>query len=138
MGTLSSERVKKLTEVKFIWAVYGKNRMEKSSPSKRKDVAAPVKVEPKNPERLYQVCGEYVQYNGLGAIPPKLDKYIQMHGGEFPPCIILPGTPLVFRMGSPDSTVSVMRKIPWPGKGPLPEEVLEYLNENGALPPHGA
>jgi hypothetical protein len=138
MGTLSAERVKKLTEVGFVWAVYGKNRSEKSSLSKRKDVVASVKVEPKNPERLYQVCGEYIQYNGLGPIPPKLDKYIQMHGGAFPSCIILQGTPLVFRIGSPDSTTSVMRKILWSGKGPLPEEVLEYLNENGALPPHGA
>jgi hypothetical protein len=138
MGSLSPERVKKLTEIGFVWSVYGKNRSEKATQSKRKEVAASVKVEPANPERLYQVCGEYIQYNGLGPIPLKLDKYIQLHEGEFPPCIILPGTPLVFRIGSPDSTTSVMRKIVWSGKGPLPEDVLEYLNENGALPPHGA
>jgi hypothetical protein len=138
MGSLSPERVKKLTEAGFVWSVYGKNRSEKATQSKRKEVAASIKVEPANPERLYQVCGEYIQYNGLGPIPLKLDKYIQLHEGEFPPCIILPGSPLVFRIGSPDSTTSVMRKIVWSGKGPLPEDVLEYLNENGALPPHGA
>jgi len=70
-------------------------------------------------------------------MPPKLEKYIQMHDGAFPPCIILPASPLVFRLGNADSVTTVMRKITWPGKGPLPEEVREYLNENGALPPHG-
>jgi hypothetical protein len=27
-------------------------------------------------------------------------------------------------------------KIRWVGRGPLPEEVRDYLNENGVLPPH--
>lgn len=139
MGSLCPERVKKLTEAGFVWSVYGKNRAEKVAPVKQKAVAvaAPKVAEPRNEERLYQVSGEYIQYNGVGALPPKLEKYIQMHGGEYPPCIILPGTPLVFKMGNSDSTTVVARKIKWPGKGALPEDVLEYLNENGALPPHG-
>ena len=49
---------------------------------------------------------------------------------------ILPRSPLVFKIGNSDSTPAFVRKIKWPGKGPLPEDVLEYLNENGVLPPH--
>ena len=138
MGSLSAERVQKLTEAGFVWSVYGRNQSEKVVAAKSKAAPEPVKSdEAKVEERLYQVCGEYIQYNGTGPLPPKLEKYIQFHRGEYPPCILLPKTPLMFRIGSSDSTTSVMRKLRWPGTGPLPEDVLEYLNENGALPPHG-
>jgi hypothetical protein len=138
MGSLSPDRVKKLSEIGFVWSVYGKNRAEKVTQAKRKTVAESVKpVEPECEERLYQVCGEYVQFNGTGPLPQKLEKYLQMHDGVMPPCIILPASPLVFRMGNPDSVTTIMRKITWSGRGPLPDDVLEYLNENGALPPHG-
>lgn len=139
MGTLSTDRVKMLDELDFLWAVYGKNAASKEVPVSKKSVPVPVKVVDLTPEeRLYQVCGEYIQYNGAGPLPPKLEKYIALHNGEFPPCILLPRHPLTFRIGNGDSAVSIMRKYQWPGKGPLPEDILEYLNENGALPPHGA
>jgi hypothetical protein len=106
-----------------------------------KQKVVPKKIEPVVPEiheHLYQVSGEYIQYNGQGGLPPKLAKYIQLHDGGYPPCIILPSHPLVFRIGSNDSTLTVARKLVWPGKGPIPAEVLEFLNENGALPPHNS
>ena len=138
MGSLAVDRVKKLEEIGFVWSVYGKQQSEKVAEVKRKlaPVAA-VLVESVQEERLYQISGEYIQYNGTGEIPSKLARYIQLHHGEFPSCIILPRTPLVFRLGGSDSAGIPALKIKWPGKGRLPEDVLEYLNENGALPPHG-
>lgn len=138
MNSLASDRVQKLNEVGFLWSVYGQKSNKASVVAKRKEAAvkAAPPTEPVVEERLYQICGEYIQYNGTGPLPAKLQKYTQLHGGELPPCIILPTYAQVFRIGSSDSTTVVMRKIPWPGKGPLPEDVLEYLNENGALPPH--
>lgn len=137
MGSLSEARAKKLNEIGFVWSVYGRNHVEKAPEVKRKAEPAPPKeAQPEIEEHLYQVSGEYIQYNGIGTRPPKLEKYIQLHGGEFPPCIILPRCALVFRLGSSDSTPAFLRKIKWSGQGPLPEDVLEYLNENGALPPH--
>jgi len=139
MGSLSAERVHRLASLGFVWSVYGRGQVEKLSDVKRK-VAPPAAkaVVSALEEHLYQVTGEYVQYNGSGPRPPKLEKYIQLHKGEFPPSIILPKTPLVFRFGSSDSAPAFVRKIKWSGKGPIPEDVLEYLNENGALPPHSS
>ena len=139
MGSLSADRVQKLSEVGFMWSVYGRSQTEKVADVKRKVVPQQVKaVELEVEEHLYQVSGEYIQYNGQGIRPAKLEKYILLHGGEFPPCIILPRHPVMFRIGSSDSTLTVVRKLAWPGKGPIPDDVLEYLNENGALPPHSA
>ena len=138
MGTLSADRVKMLEDLGFLWAVYGKNREEKEVPMKKKAASSPSKeVELAPEERLYQVCGEYIQYNGTGPLPLKLEKYTKLHGGELPPCIMLPRHPLVFRIGNGESALSIVRKYEWPGKGPLPVDVLEYLNENGTLPSHG-
>ena len=139
MGSLSADRVQKLIEIGFVWSVYGRSQTEKVADVKKKSPLPPAKVaEPEVEERLYQVSGEYIQYNGTGIRPVRLEKYIAMHGGELPPCIILPRSPLQFRIGSNDSTLTVVRKFTWPGKGPIPADVLEYLNENGALPPHSA
>jgi len=138
MGSLCADRVRMLDAVGFVWSVYGKNRSAEASPQEKRK-AAPAAAKAPAPvveEHLYQVCGEYIQFNGVGTPPTKLQKYMALHGGEFPPCIILPTFPLVFRIGSGESTTVMVRKIKWPGKGPLPEEVREFLNENGALPPH--
>ena len=139
MGSLSAERVQKLTETGFVWSVYGRSQAEKVAEVKKKVSPQQTRVvEPVVEEHLYQVSGEYIQYNGQGARPAKLEKYIQLHDGEFPPCIILPRHPVVFRIGSSDSALTMVRKFAWPGKGAIPADVLEYLNENGALPPHSA
>lgn len=138
MGSLAVARVKRLEELGFVWSVYGKQQSEKVADVRCRQ--APVKqapVEPEQEERLYQISGEYVQHNGVGTPPSKLAKYIQLHNGEYPSCIILPGTPLVFRLGGSDSSGIPALRLKWSGKGPLPQDVLDYLNENGVLPPHG-
>lgn len=137
MGSLAVDRVKRLEEIGFVWSVYGKQQGEKVAEVKRK--LTPIQVAPAEPEqeeRLYQISGEYIQYNGTGVLPPKLDRFIRMHDGEYPSCIILPRMPLVFRLGGSDSSGIPPLKIKWPGRGPLPGDVLDYLNENGVLPPH--
>ncbi len=84
---------------------------------------------------LYQVTGKYIQFDGDGPRPPKIERYVEVHG-ELPPSIILPQVPTVFRIGDSESARAFIRKFIWPCKGPLPAEVLESLNENGVLPPH--
>ncbi|MEI8140045.1 MAG: helicase associated domain-containing protein [bacterium] len=138
MNSLAAGRVTQLEEAGFVWSVYGKQQREKVMEVKRK--TAPVQAltsAPVSEERLYQISGEYIQYNGTGEMPPRLAKYVQLHNGNLPSCIILPRMPLVFRLGGSDSAGIPALKIKWAGKGPLPEDVLEYLNETGALPPHG-
>ena len=117
-GSLSDERVRLLTALGFRWAVYGKGQSEMTVEAKRKGESQPAtEVEVGPEEHLYLVCGEYIQYGGSGPCPAKLEKYIKLHDGELPPCIILPCTPTVFRPGNPDSARVPVRKIKWSGKG---------------------
>ena len=133
-GALSAERAHMLDELGFAWSMYRWSQAEKSVGAGMSSLDKTDESVPE--EHLYQVSGAYIQYNGTGPRPAKLEKYIQLHNGELPPCIILPRRPQVFRVGSSDTSPAFVRTIKWPGKGLLPEEVLEYLNENGALPPH--
>ena len=138
MGSLAVDRVRKLEEADFVWSVYGKQQSAKVPELKRKQAPVQVAAVAVTPEeRLYQISGAYIQYNGTGDLPPRLAKYIQLHDGEYPSCIILPRLPLVFRLGGSESAGIPPLKEKWSGAGRLPEDVLEYLNENGALPPHG-
>ena len=133
-GSLLPDRVKKLEDLGFVWAVYGKDATGKTRPEKKAKDAA-VEPETEAEERLYLAYGEYVQYGGCGDLPPKLVKYVQQHRGEFPPYIPLPRGPLTFMLG--DQPAVKMRKVVWKGKGAIPDEVREYVNENGVLPQHG-
>ena len=133
MGQLAPERVKRLDEIGFVWAVYGKTK-----PRKVKAKAEAVEETPLLPveeaeERLYHVAGEYIQYNGVGAIPPQLEKSIAQRGGDYPPYIPLPARSLTFRLHAENGRDI---KVCWKGRGPLPEDVRDYLREYGALPPH--
>lgn len=134
-GALSPERVKKLDELGFAWAVYGKGKNGDPKPAP-KEQAKPVVTDPVvgGEERLYLVCGTYVQYNGRGMMPPVLERYLRSHGGEYPPYIPLPKGQVTFMIG--EETLSGGRRYKWGGKGPLPGDVLDYLNEHGALPTH--
>ena len=130
-GSLLPERVKRLEHIGFAWAVYGKDAPARNRDEKKVEA---VVAEPETEERLYLAYGEYVQYGGVGDLPPKLVKYLQQHRGEFPPYIPLPRGPLTFLVGDPSVKV---RKLVWSGKGAIPEDVREYVNENGVLPQHG-
>ena len=137
MGTLSPERSKRLESTGFSWAVYGKV----SSAQEGQPQAAPVKAvtkarrENEAEERLYLAgIGAYIQYNGCGPLPPRLDRYVSQHKGEFPPYIPLPKGPVRFRVSEEGARLG--RAINWTGKGMIPEDVREFVNEHGVLPPH--
>ena len=78
-------------------------------------------------ERLYFVKPDYVQYNGRGEKPEELARYEEQHPGELAPFIPLPKGPVCFFPSS-------RHPLRWPGKGPLPEEVMEHVREWGVLP----
>ncbi len=83
-------------------------------------------------ERVFFVAaGHYVQYNGSGAYPPEVDLWAKYHNGDTPPFIPLPCHAVEFHV---DEEWGGRYAIPWPGRGPLPEPVLHYINENGTLP----
>ena len=134
-GLLSEERLQKLAGIGFAWSVHKRGQKEEPVVTKGKVLPKPVRADGPE-EHLYLVSGEYIQYNGTGPRPAKLERYIQRHGGELPPSITLPRCSLVFRLGTSDSIRVPVRKIKWRGNGPIPADVLEYLNENGALPTH--
>ena len=135
MGTLPSERVKRLDELGFVWALYGKAKTKQASAAPVDPISLPKKRPKGVEERLYHVgIGDYVQYNGDGQTPGKLAKYLTQHRGEYPPYIPLPDGPTEFRIDEDLSCPG--RKYVWGGEGPLPAEVREFVNENGVLPPH--
>lgn len=134
MGQLAPERVKRLDDAGFVWAVYGKRNNETIRPSQEVSSRTPeAKTASGDEERLYHVAGQYIQYNGVGSMPAQLERCVRNRNGEFPPYIPLPAHPLVFKLPGDHG---VIIKFKWCGKGPLPEDVRDYLNENGALPPH--
>lgn len=80
-------------------------------------------------ERLYCLkWNSYIQYGGTGAMPKELDDYVDSHGGSLPPYIPLPRKKVEF------DVLTGARKVAWPGRGPLPQAILEYVKEHGALP----
>jgi hypothetical protein len=85
-------------------------------------------------QRLYHIGnGHYLQYNGKGAMPKELVQYVKQHDGEYPPFIPLPTAPTDFHL----SELMLPRmKVRWKGKGKLPDKVLDYVCDNGTLPPH--
>lgn len=134
MGSLSADRAKRLEESGFVWAVYGKGKARKEVEVKPPK-PAPRKPEPETEERLYMAGGgRYVQFNGTGAMPSSLERYVAQHRGEFPSYIPLPKGPITFHVG--DDLAGRKQKITWSGKGPIPEAVREFVDENGTLPPH--
>jgi hypothetical protein len=125
--------VKRLQEIGFVWSVYGKDKPSREKTAKLEKTEPEQVKTPEVEERLYHVISEYIQHNGVDPLPEKLVSFIKKRGGEFPSYIPLPNRPLLFRMGGDHSQGA---KIRWVGRGPLPEEVRDYLNENGVLPPH--
>ena len=137
MGTLSPDRAKRLDSLGFSWAVYGKGRTAgEDGAVKTKNEKPPANDRQGNAEeRLYLAgVGTYVQYNGCGPVPPKLERYLSQHRGEFPPYIPLPKGPVRFRLSADSAKPG--RAVKWPGAGMIPEDVREFVGEHGFLPPH--
>ena len=83
-------------------------------------------------EKLYAVGGgRYVQYNGQDPMPEEISGYVQRTGRK-PPFMLLPEKPVDFHLSK--GFGGAQSKIHWPGSGPLPPPVLNYLNVHGSLP----
>lgn len=149
MGMLAPDRAKRLDAIGFAWAVYGKENGEKKSRAERASVPR-AGVRPKPPpeeaveakavsvavsgERLYHAAaGTYVQYDGGGLVPPELERYRRKNRGEFPSYIPLPSRAVRFQLLDGGGRA---RKIRWSGRGAIPADVLDFVNENGSLPPY--
>ena len=94
---------------------------------------------PKIEQRLYVISnGVYVQCAGTGPKPKQLQEYMAAHGGEPPPYFPLPNGPtrFSFKQFFLGEAFKKPLEVYWNGKGPLPSEVLDYIRQNGTLPPH--
>lgn len=141
IGALPPPRVSRLDAMGFTWGIY---RQAARAPepaaggraaARRDDAPAEATVAPLEFEqRLYNVGhGGYVQYDGNGERPKELVAYMAQHRGNLPAFIPLPAHPTVFVLS--EGYARKPRKAPWKGRGRLPREVLEYVVENGILPP---
>lgn len=130
-GRLSPGRAKRLDDIGFTWAIY-KSDDEAPAVATEAEVPLPTIEEPAS-EKIYVIRnGLYVQYNGVGEMPRALGQYIEAQG-EFPPHMPLPEKATVFLMGE---SLLRQRKYEWPGSGPLPQAVMDYVRVNGMLPRH--
>jgi hypothetical protein len=87
-------------------------------------------------ERLFFIrAGHYTQYTGEGDYPPEVEAWMKANNGDLPPFMPLPTRPVEFHV---DEEWGGRYSIPWPGHGPLPEPVLNYVAENGTLPRNSA
>jgi DNA-binding winged helix-turn-helix (wHTH) protein len=97
--------------------------LKRATPMAVKNVPPP----PESPERIYRIRGTFVQWDGTGEMPHTIAAYQQAHG-DTPSFITLPIGKIWF-------TVTNNRVVVYSGKGALPGEVLDYLDENKTLPP---
>jgi hypothetical protein len=135
-GKLSSDRIRKLEETGFKWFIYGMDG-DKRKVSLQTETVAPRKGKAEVPPetKIYNLGhDEFIQYDGREPLPRELVQYARAHGGNLPPFILLPSEPTRFIMNS--DGFGRERIIKWSGKGQLNEEILDYVRENGCLPPH--
>jgi hypothetical protein len=134
-GKLRADRLAKLEKLDFCWEIYKGCKTEK--PAAPKTPAAPKpeeEAEPFNSERLYRLgSGEFVQFDGKGTPPPSLQKHLVRNSGDFPAYIPLPNCTVTFTIGMPWGKPA---RLVWRGKGKLPAKVMEFVQEQGALPPY--
>ncbi len=78
--------------------------------------------------RLFRLSPyRYVLCEAGEEISAELQDYQSRNSGELPPYFFLPKGPVKFQVYS-------RATVRWTGKGPLPDEVMEYVQENGVLP----
>lgn len=140
MGLLAPDRAKRLDAIGFSWALYGKGegvkkpRAQRPKPPPEEAEEATAVSIAETGERLYHAAaGAYVQYDGRGSVPPELERYRKKNKGEFPSYIPLPSTAVRFQLLDGSGRA---RKIRWSGRGCIPADVLDFVNENGSLPPY--
>ena len=138
IGVLAPARVKRLNAAGFAWGIYRCQRDESVAPPR----GAPRDREEKafadpaaNEERLYNLGrGVYVQHSGKGRLPREMEAFAARHRNDLPPYFPLPTTATTYILG--DGHTRRARRIRWKGKGKLPREILDYVSENGIMPPH--
>lgn len=134
-GKLSAERIRRLEETGLKWFIYGmtgEKRKPKLQAPPQPSRKRQIEDEPEN--RIFNLGhDEFIQFDGHGPEPRELVQYVKQHNGDYPPFIPLPSAPARFVMFS--DGFGRERLIKWPGKGRLNEEVLDYVRENGCLPP---
>ena len=135
-GKMSAERHKRLDDIGFCWIVRGTEEEVEVPEVKVNEVKeVPAFNGDEMSEKLYSLrVGTYIQYNGQGEIPKQLVAHKEVHNGEFPPHIPLPKGPVKFMLGS---SFYKQNEVVWSGSGPLPENVLKYVEEEGVLPSYG-
>lgn len=131
-GKLAAERVKRLEAVGFEWAIYGQNRATKRQPLRLR-TKSPKPAGVTGEERMYNLGNDlFIQHDGVSPMPPELVRYVARHRGDLPSYIPLPKKRTLFFVPHPAGRG--LRKVMWSGSGKLPDEVVGFLNENGALP----
>ncbi len=142
IGALPAPRVSRLEALGFTWGIYRQTAPPPAAPKgergavRRDDVPhGPLGTDPRDFEqRLYNLGHDgYVQYDGNGPRPKELVAYVASHRGNLPPFIPLPTRPTVFVLS--EGYARKPRKAAWKGAGRLPREVIEFVVENGVLPP---
>ena len=134
-GKLRADRLAKLDALGFAWEIYTGCKTEKPVAPKPPPPQKPQEeTESFNCERLYRLgSGEFVQFDGKGEPPTALKKHMEQHHGDFPAYIPLPNHTVTFTIGLPWGKPA---RLVWKGTGKLPAKVLEFVQEQGALPPY--
>ena len=135
-GKMSLERYQRLEDIDFCWIVRGTEEEVAVPEVQVTEVEeVPAFTVDEVVEKLYSLrVGTYIQYNGEGEMPKQLSAYVELHNGELPPHIPLPKGPVKFMLGS---SFYKQHEIIWSGAGPLPENILKYVEEEGVLPGYG-
>lgn len=83
--------------------------------------------------RLFKVgVQDYVQYLQNKPFPDKIYQYMLKNQGNRPPYLQLPDTPTEFDLSQ---TNFKLTQVIWAGQGELSDEILDFICENGTLPP---
>lgn len=134
-GKLSQDRIKRLEDSGFKWFIYGMDGDKRKNQSQPEPSASHKHQSEVLPEhRIYNLGhDEFIQHDSQSPLPKELAQYARAHGGNLPPFIPLPSEPTSFVMNS--DAFGRERIIKWSGKSRLNEEILDYVRENGCLPP---
>ena len=110
--------------------------MERGSPSPEAD-EGPIPAFPEDEphgEKLYRLrMDSYVQHSGRGTLPPALQAFAKMNGGNLPPYMPMPEVPVEFHLGD---GYGKNRHLKWLGHGVVPPQIIAFVVEHGTLPPY--
>lgn len=133
-GKMAAARLHLLDDINFCWTVRGNGDAAVETPHTEhahEDDIPPI-VDEEQPEKLYALRGGgFAQYAGEGDMPEPLSRCMASANGELPPHIPLPLGPVRFMLGN---RFYRQQEVSWSGSGPLPELVMQFVDDNGTLP----